>query len=84
MFEQAGTSTNRFGSGVHGLVFECMIRESLIVLKWELASRLAYDLKNSNNAQKLPTYSDLSVDQSEKQKCLETLICTKYIGENDI
>ena len=58
--------------------FAYKIKKSLIVPKRELA----YNSKRSNKAQKLPTYSDLSVDRSEKQKCLKTLICMECIGGN--
>ena len=53
---------------------------SLVIPKWELA----YSLKSTDNAQKSPTYSDLSVDRSEKQKYSKTLICTEYNGKSDI
>ena len=48
------------------------IREVHTVPKQELA----YNSRNSNKAKKLPTYSDQSVDRSEKQRCLKTLLCT--------
>ena len=60
--------------------FVCQIKESLTVPK----EQLACNSKSSNEAKKLPTYSDLSVDQSEKQRCLKTFICIEYIGENAI
>ena len=42
--------------------FVYKIKESLTVPEQELA----YNAKSSNKAQKLPTYSDKSVDRSEK------------------
>ena len=65
MFEQAATKINRF-------LYK--INESLTVTKQEFA----YNSKSSNKAQKLPTYSDYSVDWSEKQTYLKTLICIEY------
>ena len=56
------------------------MRESLTVPKQELA----YNSKSSSKDQKLPTYSDESVDWSEKQRCFKILICIEYIGENAI
>ena len=60
--------------------FVYKIRESLTAPEQELA----YNSKSSNKAQKLPTYSDLSVHRSEKQRCLKTLICIEYSRENTI
>ena len=42
-------------------------RESLTVPKQELA----YNPKNTSNRQKLPTYSDSSVDRSERKEMFE-------------
>ena len=40
---------------------------------------LAYNSKRSNEAKKLPFYSDYGVDRSEKQICLKTFICIKKL-----
>ena len=45
---------------------------------------LAYSSKGLNEAQKVPTDFDKSVDRSEKQECLKTLTCIEYIGDNVI
>ena len=58
-------------SNINRIVYK--IRESLTVPKQELA----YNSKNSIEALKLPTYFDLSVDQSKKQTCLKTLVCVE-------
>ena len=69
---RAGSDKNKW--------FVYKIRESLTVPKQELAC----NSKSSNKSQKLPTYSDSSVDRPEKMKRLKTLICTEYIGEKAI
>ena len=53
------------------------MKESLIVPKWELA----WNLKKSNNAQRLLTHSDLSVDRSENEYVWKHLFVQNKSGK---